>query len=86
GMVTTISELSDNIILTEPHSERAGGSDEMISYLKDANKHYERILEYDKAYKRALELATDKDLVLICGSLYMIGDMRKVIRMINNEK
>ncbi|MGL5634483.1 MAG: bifunctional folylpolyglutamate synthase/dihydrofolate synthase [Sarcina sp.] len=80
GMVKTISELSDNIILTEPHSERAGGSEQMISYLEAENKHYERILEYDKAYERALEIASDDDLILICGSLYMIGDMRKVIR------
>lgn len=78
-MVNTIGSLGENIILTEPHNERAESLDVMESYLKEGNKNVYKIMNYREAYEKALELANDDDLVLICGSLYMIGDMRKEI-------
>lgn len=78
-MVNTIGSLGENIILTEPHNERAESLDVMESYLKEENKNVYKIMNYREAYEKALELANDDDLVLICGSLYMIGDMRKEI-------
>lgn len=79
-MVDNISSIAKTVILTEPHNDRAKNIDEMGAYLENLNKTYEKILDYNKAYKRALELADKDDLILVCGSLYMIGDMRKVIR------
>ncbi|MGL5574975.1 MAG: bifunctional folylpolyglutamate synthase/dihydrofolate synthase [Sarcina sp.] len=79
-MVEDISSISKIVILTEPHNDRAKNIDEMGEYLENLDKPYEKILDYDKAYKRALELADNDDLILVCGSLYMIGDMRRVIR------
>ncbi|MDU5544556.1 MAG: bifunctional folylpolyglutamate synthase/dihydrofolate synthase, partial [Clostridium perfringens] len=38
---------------------------------------------YKEAYNKAYSLTNEDDLLLICGSLYMVGDMRKAIR--NNE-
>lgn len=78
-MVNTIGSLGENIILTEPHNERAESLEVMESYLKEENKNVYKIMNYREAYEKALELANDDDLVLICGSLYMIGDMRKEI-------
>ena len=51
----------------------------MGEYLEEIGKPYEKILDYEEAYKRALAFAGENDLILICGSLYMIGDMRKTI-------
>ena len=79
-MVSDISSISKKVILTEPHNDRAKNIDEMGQYLEKLDKPYEKILDYNKAYKRALEIANEDDLILVCGSLYMIGDMRKVIR------
>ena len=79
-MVSDISSISKTVILTEPHNDRAKNIDEMGEYLENLDKPYEKILDYKDAYKRALEIANNDDLILICGSLYMIGDMRKVIR------
>ena len=79
-MVENISSIAKTVIITEPHNDRAKNIDEMGEYLEALNKTYEKILDYNKAYKRALDLADEDDLILVCGSLYMIGDMRKVIR------
>ena len=68
-MVNTIGSLGENIILTEPHNERAESLDVMESYLKEENKNVYKIMNYREAYEKALELANDDDLVLICGSL-----------------
>ncbi len=78
-MTTDISEDAKVVILTEPHSERAESLDVMGEYLEEIGKPYEKILDYEEAYKRALAFAGENDLILICGSLYMIGDMRKTI-------
>lgn len=79
-MVSDISNEASIVILTEPHNERAENIDVMGTYLEKLEKPYEKILDYEKAYKRALELADKDDLILICGSLYMIGDMRREIK------
>lgn len=82
-MVEEISEIADFVILTEPHNERAKSIDEMGCYLDELNKPYEKILNYKAAYEKALKIAGKNDLILACGSLYMIGDMRYVIRNCN---
>lgn len=78
-MVNTIGSLGEDIILTEPHNERAESLEVMESYLKEENKNVYKIMNYREAYEKALELANEDDLILICGSLYMVGDMRKEI-------
>lgn len=78
-MVNTIGSLGEDIILTEPHNERAESLEVMESYLKEENKNVYKIMNYREAYEKALDLANEDDLILICGSLYMVGDMRKEI-------
>ncbi|MGL4990745.1 MAG: bifunctional folylpolyglutamate synthase/dihydrofolate synthase [Sarcina sp.] len=79
-MTKDIAKISDLIILTEPHSERAKNINEMEKYILDLDKPFEKILNYENAYKKARKIASKADLILACGSLYMIGDMRKEIR------
>lgn len=78
-MVNTIGSLGEDIILTEPHNERAESLEVMESYLKEEKKNVYKIMNYREAYEKALDLANEDDLILICGSLYMVGDMRKEI-------
>ena len=37
---------------------------------------------YEDAFKYAKQISNEDDMILICGSLYMIGDMRKTINKI----
>lgn len=83
-MVSDISSDASIVILTEPHNERAESIDVMGDYLEKLGKPYEKILNYEKAYRRALEIADKDDLILICGSLYMIGDMRREIKCLHD--
>lgn len=40
-------------------------------------------MDYEEAYKRALSYCDEDTLLIISGSLYMVGDMRKIIRSIS---
>lgn len=45
--------------------------------IQEYNTKCEAVENYKDAYKLALSYCEDDDLLLISGSLYMIGDMRK---------
>ncbi len=79
-MISTIVPMAESVIAVTPNSTRAEGADELNEVIKRYNGDTEAFDNYRGAYKRALELAKPEDLILVCGSLYMIGDMRKIIR------
>ena len=82
-MVKVITPEASNIITVTPPSYRAENSSELVQIIKKYNTNCEAIENYKEAYKKALSYADEDDLVLICGSLYMIGEMRKTIRVVN---
>ncbi len=79
-MIDTIVPKASKVIAVTPHSERAELADELAEEIRKINANVEVIEDYSKAYHTALSCCTDKDLLLISGSLYMIGDMRRLIR------
>lgn len=83
-MVRRIVPFAKHIICVTPNSERAESSDRLNRIVCKYNKNSEAIQDYSDAYNKALLYAEDDDIVIISGSLYMIGDMRKYIR--NKDK
>lgn len=83
-MVKVITPEASNIITVTPPSYRAENSTELVEIIKKYNTNCEAIENYKAAYENALSYANEDDLVLICGSLYMIGEMRKTIRTVNS--
>lgn len=79
-MVKEITSIVNKVILTTPHSDRAENPEKLLDSIENHKDEVEIIQDYREAYKRALDIAEEEDLILISGSLYMIGDMRKVIR------
>ncbi|MDO4534186.1 MAG: folylpolyglutamate synthase/dihydrofolate synthase family protein [Clostridium perfringens] len=79
-MINIITRDAKNVIVTEPHNYRAESSSVLYEKIREKGIECFDIEDYEEAYKKALSLAKDDDLILVCGSLYMIGDMRKVIR------
>ncbi|MBC2398244.1 bifunctional folylpolyglutamate synthase/dihydrofolate synthase [Clostridium tetanomorphum] len=79
-MVRTITPMAYKVIAVTPHSYRAENSNILVEVIKKHNKNCESIDDYEEAYKKALSYCNEDDLVLISGSLYMIGDMRKIVR------
>ena len=79
-MIDTITPIAKKVFALTPHSDRA----ELASKLRDeiikTNSNCVSFERYEEAYVKALNEADSDDLILISGSLYMIGDMRKIIR------
>lgn len=85
SMVKELVPLADKVITVTPHSDRAQLSKELEKVVSEHTSQCESIENYEEAYNRALSLAGDDTLILISGSLYMIGDMRKIITRSNNK-
>ncbi len=79
-MIETIAPKAERIISVTPHSNRAELAEDLKIEIEKLGVSCEAIDSYEEAYKKALSYCNDDDLLLISGSLYMIGDMRKIIR------
>ena len=82
-MVNTIAPLASHIIVVSPHNERAGSPEILKGYIDKCNISSEIVEGYKEAYLKACSIVNKGDLILISGSLYMIGDMRTEIKKIN---
>lgn len=80
-MVKTIVPMAQRVIAVSPHSIRAESALKLKEIMSKYNENVEYEDDYSKAYKKALEYCSEEDMLLICGSLYMIGDMRKIIKI-----
>lgn len=78
-MIQEISPLAEKIYALTPHSERAELSEDLKKEILKYNLNTEAFEDYEEAYEQALKEADEEDLILISGSLYMVGDMRKII-------
>lgn len=78
-MLSEIFPLIHQAVLTEPLSERKLD----LESLAKATAHFHKpvILEKEipQAFDRALEITDKDDMILCCGSLYMIGEIREYI-------
>jgi dihydrofolate synthase/folylpolyglutamate synthase len=82
-MVDTIVPKAHKVIAVTPHSDRAELADKLAEEIRKINPNVEAKDDYLEAYKTALSSCDDGDMLLISGSLYMIGDMRKLIKTNN---
>lgn len=81
-MISVMAPIARKIICVTPHSDRAELAGSLKEVVEKYNSNCEAIEEYKMAYEKALSYCEEGDLLLISGSLYMIGDMRRVIRKI----
>jgi dihydrofolate synthase/folylpolyglutamate synthase len=77
-MVGLISKKAHKVICVTPHNERAELSQNLKKVVEKHNKNSLAFDDYQEAYEEALNSCGENDLLLICGSLYMVGDMRKI--------
>ena len=83
-MIKIVVPKVSKVITVTPHSVRAELSQELKIQVEKYTTECEAIGDYVQAYKKALSYCSDKDLLLVCGSLYMVGDMRRIIRNIHS--
>lgn len=79
-MINTICPKATKVIAVTPHSERAELCEDLRDRVLLCNENCEAVMDYEKAYEKALSYCKDEDMIIISGSLYMVGDMRKVVR------
>lgn len=78
-MIKEIVPFAEKVYALTPHSDRAQLSQELKNKIVKYNKNVIAIESYEEAVSKAISEADEDDLILISGSLYMIGDMRKIL-------
>jgi len=75
-----IEGLADKIVLTEIDNERFTDLDSLEKEFKEiSSKEIFAIEDRKEAVEKTFELAGEGDMILWCGSLYLIKDIRKII-------
>nr|WP_312289624.1 folylpolyglutamate synthase/dihydrofolate synthase family protein [Clostridium chromiireducens] len=78
-MIEVITPIAEKVYALTPHSERAELSEDLKKEILNYNPNTIAIENYEEAFSLVLKEAGEQDLILISGSLYMIGDMRRII-------
>lgn len=79
-MVQTIVPKAKKIIAVTPNSNRAELGAELAEVIKKYNNNVEVVEDYSEALKIGMNNCKSEDILLVCGSLYMIGGMRGIIK------
>jgi len=75
-----IAPLVDELIITQPDGERAATPEQIYSILNNEQKGKARcIKKVDDAVLAAQETAEDGDIIVVGGSLYLIGAVRQLL-------
>ncbi|WP_294343846.1 folylpolyglutamate synthase/dihydrofolate synthase family protein [uncultured Clostridium sp.] len=79
-MLEKIIPSAEEIITVTPNSPRAMSATELKSKIERiTSKKVSSFDRYEEAFGYAKDISNEDDMILICGSLYMIGDMRKIV-------
>ena len=78
SMVEAIAKIADVVIVTEVVSPRAMDVMDLASKIKKLNDNIIIEKDINKAINKSMEIAESEDLILFSGSIYLIGDVRKL--------
>ena len=78
-MIKIITPMAKEVYAVTPNSIRAELAEDLRKEIVKYNKNCRAFDEYEEAYLEALKNSKENDIILASGSLYMIGDMRKII-------
>ncbi len=81
-MVRELGPMADKIVVTEPNMVRKLDGEILGREISKYNENV--IIEKDikRAIEKTFELAEKDDLIVFCGSLYLIGEVRKIIKLL----
>lgn len=78
-MLDILLRPTDTVVVTMPQSERADSADDLLRRVAPAVQHVESFADNREALRRALELANKERLLVIAGSLYLVGGVRQML-------
>lgn len=75
NMLNKLYAVADKLIITQPDNKRAKNCNELVNILTDR----EKLIGVEENYHKALKLALNEtqDILICCGSIYLIGDIRR---------
>lgn len=79
-MLDEIIPLASKVVLTKPDNPRAMAVEKLRGKVEKYGKPVWKKENISEAVETALSLANEEDVVIFAGSLYMIGEVRRIIR------
>lgn len=86
SIVKFLTKITDHIIVTEPDNPRKLAAEKLAGHVADFGVAAEAVSDVEAAVHRAKELADSYDVILFAGSLYLIGDVRRLWRNERGEE
>lgn len=86
SIVKFLTKITDHIIVTEPDNPRKLAAEKLAEHVADFGAAAEVVSDVEAAVHRAKELADGYDVILLAGSLYLIGDVRRLWRNERGEE
>lgn len=84
-MINEIVPLSSDVVALTPNSYRAELASELEKEVYKVNKNVKSFESYKEGFLSAYKKVKEDDMILVTGSLYMIGEMRGIIKSIIKE-
>lgn len=86
SIVKFLTKITDHIIVTEPDNPRKLAAEKLAEHVAEFGAAAEAVPDVEAAEHRAKELADGYDVILFAGSLYLIGDVRRLWRNERGEE
>lgn len=86
SIVKFLTKITDHIIVTEPDNPRKLAAEKLAEHVAEFSVAAEAVSDVEAAVHRAKELADGYDVILFAGSLYLIGDVRRLWRNERGEE
>jgi len=78
GICNEIYDLADEVVLTKANNPRASSPSNLAKYFDAKEVHI--TYGVDEARRLALSIAKKEDLILVCGSLFVVGESRTLFK------
>lgn len=86
SIVKFLTKITDHIIVTEPDNPRKLAAEKLAEHVADFGVAAEAVSDVEATVHRAKKLADGYDVILFAGSLYLIGDVRRLWRNERGEE
>ena len=81
-MVELLAPMADQIVVTEVNMPRKLNAEDLAEEISKYNKSIFIEKDIKKAIEKTLELAEKDDMIVFSGSLYLIGEVRTLIKLL----
>ncbi len=82
GILRILLPLAGEAVITKPVSPRAMAADELNNRVREIRPELKTYCteDIDAAIDRGIDVTGKGDLMLVCGSLYLVGEVRKILK------